>query len=229
MPPPITSFLVRGDDGVEYGPVDLAELREWVLENRAGLGTEVKRDEPNSPWQQWQDFPELVALLAEVSVTSAPPEQLGVALAPFGRRILAFALDLVLSYIFFIPLMIMLAFAFLPDWLVQSAVAAARTPYVSPEMTWGAETLIQAAYDILIVLYFSAYFAVHGRTPGQALLRLRVVGETGAKPSTAQSMARALAMVFSMFLLFLPMAFAFFNPQRRALHDIVAGTYVVES
>ena len=74
MLPENPTFFVRGEDGVEYGPVDLAELREWVAENRAGIGTEVKRDEPGSIWEPWQNFPELVALLAEVNVTEGEPE-----------------------------------------------------------------------------------------------------------------------------------------------------------
>jgi uncharacterized RDD family membrane protein YckC len=200
-----------------------------VAENRAGIGTEVKRDEPNGTWQPWQHFPELVALLAAVNATSAEPDLLGLVIAPMGRRIAAFALDLVLSYVLFIPIMIVLGFAFLPDWLVQSAVAAARAPYVPPVMSWNAETLIQSTYDFLVVLYFTAYLALRGRTPAQALLRLRVVDERGGKPSAPQALARALVLVFSMLLLFLPMAYAFFNPQRRALHDLVAGTYVVEA
>ena len=67
-PPPPPAFIVRGDDGEEYGPVDLAELREWVRENRAGLGTVVRPDRPDASWQPWQNYPELVALLAAVPI-----------------------------------------------------------------------------------------------------------------------------------------------------------------
>ncbi|HEX4140365.1 MAG TPA: hypothetical protein VHY09_08465, partial [Candidatus Methylacidiphilales bacterium] len=146
--------MIRGDDGVEYGPVELEELREWVQENRAGIGTEVRRDEPGARWLPWQNFPELVALLAEVSATTPVPGQPGMALAPLGRRMLAFALDLILSYILFVPIMVVLGFAFLPDWLIQSAVAASRVPYVPPEMSLEAETLIQSSYDFIVMLYF---------------------------------------------------------------------------
>ncbi len=229
MLPENPTFFVRGEDGVEYGPVDLAELRAWVAENRAGIGTEVRRDESNGIWQPWQHFPELVALLAEVNATTIVPGQPGLEIAPMWRRVPAFALDLILSYVLFIPIMMTLAFAFLPDWLVQSVVAASRVPYVMPEMSRGTETLIQSAYDLLMVLYFGVYVAVRGGTPAQRLLRMRVVDENGAKPRAAQSLARALVLVVSQLLLFLPMLYAFFHPQRRALHDLVAGTYVVEA
>jgi uncharacterized RDD family membrane protein YckC len=44
-----------------------------------------------------------------------------------------------------------------------------------------------------------------------------------------KSFLRALVLIFSMSLFFIPFAYAFFNPQRRALHDFIAGTYVVEA
>ena len=91
MLPENRSFFIRGDDGGEYGPVDLDELREWVRENRAGLGTEVRLDEPNAIWHPWQAYPELVALLAEAHATgSAPvPDQADPIIAPIWKRILA--------------------------------------------------------------------------------------------------------------------------------------------
>ena len=63
------AYWVRGEDGEEYGPVALAELREWVGENRVGLGTDVRLDTPHGTWHSWQFYPELVALLAEVKAT----------------------------------------------------------------------------------------------------------------------------------------------------------------
>src|SRR5271156_5698487 len=95
-PPPPPAFIVRGDDGEEYGPVDLAELREWVRENRAGLGTVVRSDRPDASWQPWQNYPELVALLAEAHAGGPPPVPGTLVVAPLLRRAGAFALDLVL-------------------------------------------------------------------------------------------------------------------------------------
>ncbi len=70
-------YFIRGDDGEEYGPVDLAELREWVRENRAGIGTEVRRADPDGTWNTWQTYPELVALVAEVNATGPVPGPAG--------------------------------------------------------------------------------------------------------------------------------------------------------
>src|SRR5277367_5676801 len=96
MLPENRSFMVRGDDGQEYGPVDLQELREWVQENRAGLGTDVRLDEPDADWQPWQAYPELIALLAEAHATGGDPAQPTMIIAPIWRRVIAFGLDLIL-------------------------------------------------------------------------------------------------------------------------------------
>lgn len=74
-----------------------------------------------------------------------------------------------------------------------------------------------------------AFQTVHGQSPAKQLLRVRVVDHAGRKPALFKSFLRSLALVFSVNLFFLPMVYAYFNPRRRALHDIIAGTYVVEA
>src|SRR5476651_1741553 len=105
MLPENHSFWIRGDDGQEYGPVDLDELRDWVRENRAGLGTEVRLDELNAdaPWHPWQNYPELVALLAEAQATSPVPGQPGLVIAPIWRRAVAWMMDIMLLAILLNP------------------------------------------------------------------------------------------------------------------------------
>ena len=73
------------------------------------------------------------------------------------------------------------------------------------------------------------FIAAHGQTPAKSLLRLRVVDQFGQKPDLLKVLLRAVVLIFSISLFFIPLTYAFFNPQRRALHDFVAGTYVVEA
>jgi uncharacterized RDD family membrane protein YckC len=229
MLPENRSFFIRGDDGEEYGPVDLAELRDWVRENRAGIGTEVRRDQPDGTWNSWQTYPELIALLAEVAVTTAVPGAPGLALAPFGRRVLAFGLDMILISV---PLMIIcltLALAFAPDLYVQAFMQSSEHPFQPMELPDDANLIADLIYDTLLALYFAGFLAAHGQTPGKAVFRLRVVDQAGQKPGVGKCLVRALILVLSTGFLFIPIAYAFFNPQRRALHDYIAGTYVVEA
>jgi uncharacterized RDD family membrane protein YckC len=230
MLPENTDFFVRGDDGEEYGPVDLEELRNWVQENRAGLGTEVRRDDPGATWQAWQNYPELVALLAEVQGTGPVPAGPGVAPAPLGKRFLAFAMDLILSGLLSFPILFTLALLCLPDWCVQSALASLSVPPgPQPDLPADARILGSLISDVILGCYMGGFHAVHGFTPGKALMHLRVVDQTGQKPTPTRSFLRALVLIVSMGLLFIPFAYVFLNPQRRAFHDMIADTYVVES
>jgi uncharacterized RDD family membrane protein YckC len=220
------SFFVRGDDGEEYGPVDLEELRQWVGENRAGLGTEVRRDEPDALWQPWQYYPELVALLAEIHATGATASQ---AIAPLGRRVAAFALDLLLIFFLYVPIFITVTVVFMPDFFVRYIVAAHQPQLIVPDFPLNQQIILSMIFNLVLALYVTGFHVAHGQTPAKALLRLRVVNQLGNNPSPLQAFARAVTLIFSMNLFFIPFAYAFFDPQRRTLHDFVAGTYVVET
>ncbi len=225
MLPEDRSFFVKGDDGEDYGPVGLEELREWVRENRAGLGTTVKLNEPGSLWQPWQYHPELVALLAEARVMSPVPGVPGLTIAPVGKRVLAGVLDYFLGTFLGVPIFIVLAIVFMPEWTVQFGLASMDPrEFAQPQMPI-LGTVVESA---VLILYMACFHAAHGRTPGKSVMRIRVVDERGGKPHFVKALLRALAYGFSIDLLFIPIMYLFFNPQRRAFHDFVAATYVVE-
>jgi uncharacterized RDD family membrane protein YckC len=225
-------FIVRGEDGEEYGPVDLEELRGWVQENRAGLGTEVRRDGESMPWQQWQFFPELVALLAEAQASGSVSTESTTSVAPMRRRALAFVLDLVLSWILALPLFYMVKGLFgiadqdLENQLVHILM---NQDAPVPQAMLNYFAMNNLVSYVTVALYFAGFHAAYGRTPGKKLMHLRVVDTAGEKPGLVRAFVRALILIFSMSLLFLPLAYAFFSPQRRALHDLVAGTAVIET
>lgn len=230
MLPENRAFFMRGEDGQEYGPADLDEIREWVLENRVGVGTDARPAEPGAQWQPWQNYPELVALLAEAHATCPVPGLPGLVLAPIWRRMLALGLDLILISLLATPIFITLALVFMPDWCVQYGLAVmSQTPAYPPDVSLHEKLIANLISDLVLALYMAGFQSAHGQTPAKALLRLRVVDQKGQKPHPVKSFLRALALIFSMNLLFLPFFYAFFNPQRRAFHDFIAGTYVVEA
>jgi uncharacterized RDD family membrane protein YckC len=215
--------------GEIYGPVELPELREWVRENRAGLGTTVRLDEPEALWQPWQYYPELVALLAEAQIPSAVPGQPALVIAPMSRRFIAFILDLILSYLLLFPIAFVVFVLFLPDTFVQMAVAFIQIAFGLGQYPVVEVPMIYHVFIwTLITLYKGGFEFAHGKTPGKALTRLRVEDENGGKPGATKALIRGLIFSFSLGLL-LPLFYVFFNPQRRAIHDLLAGTYVVES
>jgi uncharacterized RDD family membrane protein YckC len=220
-------FLIRGDDGEEYGPVDLAELRNWVRENRAGLGTMVRVDAPEGTWQPWHHYPDLVALLAEVRAGANPLG--GSVLAPVGRRMVALGADLVLICVLLYLICFILYFLCSPEIQALLLSGFSHGYYTPPQLPPGYESIIDLISYGVVTLYMAGFQAAHGRTPGKSILRIRVVDQTGAKPRPGPALLRALVLTFSISLFFFPLLYVFFHPQRRALHDLIAGTYVVEN
>lgn len=227
MLPENRAFIVRGDDGEEYGPVGLEELRDWVAENRAGLGTEVRLDEAGAIWQPWQYYPELVALLAEADAAGALS---GLSIAPLSKRMLAGITDLILGSILIFPLLFVATLAFAPEWYAHFVVALALKQYPAPQAPQEFQIIMSGFSHFGLVLFFTGFLAAHGQTPAKAILRVRVVDAYGQKPGVVRSFLRSLILVLSIFYLMgIPLTYAFFNPQRRTFHDYVAGTYVVEA
>jgi len=68
-----------------------------------------------------------------------------------------------------------------------------------------------------------------GGTPGKRMLGLRVVTEDGDPPGPGRALVRALGWLLSTPLANFGFWIALFHPRTRALHDLLAGTYVVES
>jgi uncharacterized RDD family membrane protein YckC len=222
--------LIRGDDNREYGPVGLEELREWVRENRAGLGTEVRLDEAGASWQSWQSHPELVALLAEVRGTSAVARLPGsLVIAPAGRRILACVLDLILSSILASPIVYAIMTVNVPGWQEQFMLVLLTPQSQPPPGLYHYMIVSNLITYLILLLYLAGFHAVHGRTPGKSVLRLRVVDAKGEKPALKRTVLRGLAFVLSFYAFGIPFACTFLNPQRRAPHDFVAGTWVVRA
>ena len=81
--------------------------------------------------------------------------------------------------------------------------------------------LAWAIYSVLFLKWINA-------TPGKAILKLKIVSAAdGAPPTKRQRWLRSLVSVVSGYALFLGYLWAFFEPQRRGWHDLVAGTRVV--
>jgi uncharacterized RDD family membrane protein YckC len=229
MLPEKKEFLIKGEDGKEYGPAGLEELREWVRENRAGVGSLVRLDEPGTIWEPWQHYPELVALAAEAQ--AAGPEQgaAGLTMAPLTKRILAGIVDVILSNIMASPILYVVMSLNLPDWqdqLIQLYLQPQNPVPGSLYHCLVAGNLI--VYSVLTV-YVAGFQAAHGQTPAKALMHLRVVGSDGGKPPLARSLLRGFLFSLSVYLYCLPLLYVLFNPYRRAFHDYAADTCVVEA
>ena len=84
-------------------------------------------------------------------------------------------------------------------------------------------------YVLWVIGYFVGFWTVTGETPGDRFMRVRVVSSDGTRVGLWQAVLRCLLMLLSALALFIPNLLILFDSRRRALHDVVARTVVVES
>lgn len=157
------------------------------------------------------------------AAASGPPR---FRVAGFWRRGLAVLVDLliltpvllaagaVLAFLFDRPLP---RFAELgPDLIVSTVVEGSAL---------GEAVLALSA--ILVLLYFFIFHAIRGQTPGKRLLGVMVIDTFGERPGLARTLLRTTGSVLSALLFSLGFLWIGFDREKRALHDWLAGTYVV--
>ncbi|HET7826422.1 MAG TPA: RDD family protein [Anaeromyxobacter sp.] len=88
---------------------------------------------------------------------------------------------------------------------------------------------VAAAVVLALAAYATLAHALAGATLGKRLFGLRLVGPDGARPTLARSAVRTALAGVSIALLGLGVALAFFTRSGRALHDLVARTWVVRA
>lgn len=85
--------------------------------------------------------------------------------------------------------------------------------------------------NIVQLLVFWPYYAFmhskYGATVGKMALGLRVVDDTGMYPTFARATGRYFAVIVSTCTCLIGFIWAGFHAQKRSLHDLIAGTYVV--
>jgi uncharacterized RDD family membrane protein YckC len=88
---------------------------------------------------------------------------------------------------------------------------------------------VAAAAAVALAVYATLAHALAGATLGKRLLGLRVVGPDGARPTLARSAARSALALASAAALGLGFLLALFTASGRALHDLLARTWVVDA
>jgi uncharacterized RDD family membrane protein YckC len=90
-----------------------------------------------------------------------------------------------------------------------------------PEWLW---TLLLVAW---LAVYFGYCWAASGKTPGMALLGLRVVADEGEDATTGHALVRLAVFPLSLAFVVLGCAGIVLGERHRALHDVLARTVVV--
>jgi uncharacterized RDD family membrane protein YckC len=84
-------------------------------------------------------------------------------------------------------------------------------------------------YVLWVIGYFVGFWSVAGETPGNRFMRIRVTSSDGGRVGVVQAVLRCVCLLLSALALFIPLLLILFDSRRRALHDVVARTVVVES
>jgi uncharacterized RDD family membrane protein YckC len=150
----------------------------------------------------------------------APEPRVGAPPAGFWRRAVAFALDLMLVDL-------------IESAYVAVAVLAVRSAHAAS--VWepsGAASMLDPGWAVALNLtIFTAYFTFFhywgGQTPGKMLLRARVERTDGGPLSPGRALLRSVACLASA-LTVVGFLMAAVEKRKRALHDLIAGTHVVQ-
>lgn len=90
-----------------------------------------------------------------------------------------------------------------------------------------AVTVFAILTPFIIVTYYVLFWSLGGKTPGKALLGVRIVGVDGYPPRVGRSLLRFVGYIISMVVFFLGFLWIVVDRQRRGWHDHIAGTWVV--
>ena len=134
--------------------------------------------------------------------------------AGFASRFIAFIIDCAVSIGVFM--------------LVLSAASYAASVLTGSSIHWSrADTWVVVGFFIWEFLYYAYFWTASGKTPGMVLLGVQVVGQDGSRAGTKRGLLRTLAFPLSFLLLGLGFLGILLGRDRRALHDVIAGTAVV--
>jgi uncharacterized RDD family membrane protein YckC len=134
--------------------------------------------------------------------------------AGFMSRFIAFGFDCVLSVGVF--------------ELVLAAVSFAASVLTGTSIHWNrGDQWVTLAFFAWEFLYFAYYWMASGKTPGMVILGVQVVGQDGSHVGAKRGLVRTLAFPLSFLLLGLGFLGILLRRDRRALHDVIAGTTVV--
>ena len=126
--------------------------------------------------------------------------------------------------------------AFLIDQTLATAIFSAMSAFVvflvslltnvTVDSTFS-QIVIGVLYVLWLFIYYAYSWSVTGKTPGMAILGIRVVQGDGSQTNPKHGITRTLAFSLSFLTLGLGLLGIIFGRRHRALHDVIADTAVV--
>lgn len=84
-------------------------------------------------------------------------------------------------------------------------------------------------YVLWTIAYFVVFWSTTGETPGDRMMRCRVVAVGGERIKPRRALLRCIGLLLSAIPLFAGYLLILFDGRRRAFHDRLARTVVIES
>jgi uncharacterized RDD family membrane protein YckC len=114
--------------------------------------------------------------------------------------------------------------------LALAALSFAVSVVTGKSVEWTRNDIwVGLAYLAWLFIYFAYSWAASGKTFGMAVLGVRVVRPDGADAGGRRAAVRTLALPLSFLLFGLGFLGILLGRERRALHDVIAGTVVIYS
>jgi uncharacterized RDD family membrane protein YckC len=136
--------------------------------------------------------------------------------ASVGRRFVAILLDgIIMMFVVMVPLIVV---------SVIMAVAKGSDPNSAPPAWFFVIVLLVYCLPPVYEIYFIGRF---GATLGKMLMKIKVVAPDGGKISYGKSTGRYFAKILSGMILYIGFLMAFWDEQKRALHDQICRTRVI--
>lgn len=156
---------------------------------------------------------------SQASTAPAPPPAVARAVlqghyAGAASRFAAYAVDVGVTSGVFLAALVVISFA--ADVITGHAV------------TWSKDNIVVGVIFVAWQFTYYAYsWAAGGKTVGMALLGVRVVRSDGAAAGPRRAVVRTLAFPLSFLVFGLGFVGILLQRDRRALHDLIAGTAVI--
>ena len=224
-------YKIIGGDGREYGPVSLAELKAWVCDGRVVGQTPVWGSHA-AIWQPAAHYSELQPEIGQVppaSPATTPMERLEA--VGFWSRLGAYLIDGLVLYV-----------VFFASWSALSKMMNWHEPdYQSLKFESLSEALLvlvpmmkemvvqTAVFYVWKIIYDVSLNGRFGATVGKMIIGARIVRLDDSRIGYGTAFVRSLGTIVSDLIFYAGYLFVAFRDDKRALHDLLAGTRVVFS
>lgn len=219
-----TNYKIIGGDGREYGPVTLDELKSWIRDGRVGRQTHIWRSDLGN-WLAASQYQELQSELAlhkgGATGVEGDFEPVG-----FWPRAAALIVDMILIYAAFWLLWVPLAK--LMGWPVEFKMPMSGSQRLDDFMPLIMIGLKQTALSFTLRLIYEVLMnGKYGATLGKMIVGAKIVRLDGSALGYKFAFFRFLARIVSDLTCYIGYLIVFFREDKRALHDLIAGTRVI--